>query len=94
MNVADTVKIPTHEEVIIYALPGLTDPSIVPIPVFHAVWGVEYRGYRWQEFGVPFMIVLSQAEARDYNAIYEKIRRKYAQFSPGIKGCFGWRGRG
>jgi hypothetical protein len=39
-------------------------------------------GYvRFDEFGLPFYIVLGSEEKNDYDKIYDKIRRKYAQFS-------------
>jgi len=37
--------------------------------------------FRFEEFGFPFYVVLNAEEKNDYDKIYEKIRRKYAQFS-------------
>ena len=82
MNVSDTITTPANDEVVIYELPGLNDPETILIPVFHASWKVHHA---WasspDDFGLPFLIVLRPAEGRDYDIVYDKIRRKYTQFS-------------
>ena len=82
MNLADTITTPANDEIVIYELPGLNDPESILIPVFHASWKLHHT---WasspDDFGMPFLIVLRPAEARDYEVVYDKIRRKYTQFS-------------
>lgn len=83
----DVLPDPSRDEVVLYELPGLDDPGAVLLPVVHGTLvrsAVTYRydnRMRFEEFGLPFFVVLSAEEKTDYDKIYEKIRRKYAQFS-------------
>jgi ubiquitin carboxyl-terminal hydrolase 4/11 len=78
---------PSKDEVFLFETPGADDPEAVLLPVMHGYLGqsstYRYGGsrLRFEEFGFPFYVVLSPEEKNDYDKIYEKIRRKYAQFS-------------
>ena len=85
MLVADVLADPAKDDVTIYELPGLNEPESVVLPVVHGYWNQRPQYYynvpRFEEFGIPFYVVLTKDEKTDYDRIYEKIRRKYAQFS-------------
>lgn len=54
--------------------------SIV-LPVIHKRKVVYNGRVDFKSFGVPFYIVLTGDERRDFKKIYEKIRCRYSQFS-------------
>jgi Ubiquitin carboxyl-terminal hydrolase len=57
------------------------------LPVTHGFWSTRSGSYvyasahQFQEFGIPLYIVVNKDEKGDFGKIYEKIRRRYAQFS-------------
>jgi len=84
MILADVITDPIKDDVAIYELPGLNSPDTVVLPVVHGIWTTRSTTYsfnRFEEFGMPFYVVLTKDEQLDYEKIYEKIRRKYSQFS-------------
>jgi hypothetical protein len=85
MLLADAITDPIKDDVTIYELPGLNTPDAVVLPVIHGFWSTRpvytYSSHRFEEFGLPFYVVLTKDEQSDYEKIYEKIRRKYSQFS-------------
>src|SRR5947207_81381 len=84
MLLADVLPDPSKDDVTIYELPNLNLPDSIIVPVFHGYWNPRaYYSYanRFEDFGIPFYIVLTPQEVHDYDRIYEKIRHKYSQFS-------------
>src|ERR1700685_1797225 len=84
MLLADVVPDPIKDDVTIYELPGLNTPDAVVLPVIHGFRSTRmytYSSNRFEEFGLPFYVALTKDEQSDYEKIYEKIRRKYGQFS-------------
>src|SRR5271170_3706212 len=82
MLLADVITDPIKDDVTIYELPGLNSPDSVVLPVIHGFWSTRsYSYHRFEEFGMPFYVVLTNDEQSDYEKVYEKIRRKYSQFS-------------
>src|SRR5277367_4862342 len=85
MLLADAITDPIKDDVTIYELPGLNTPDAVVLPVIHGFWSTRpvytYSSHRFEEFGLPFYVVLTKDEQSDYEKIYEKIRRKYGHFS-------------
>ena len=85
MPLADALPDPIKDDVTIYELPGLNLPDSVVLPVIHGFWATRpaysYYMNRFEEFGIPFYVALTKDEQSDYEKIYDKIRRKYSQFS-------------
>ena len=85
MLLADAVPDPIKDDVTIYELPGLNTTDAVVLPVIHGFRSTRtmytYSSHRFEEFGLPFYVALTKDEQSDYEKIYEKIRRKYGQFS-------------
>ena len=84
MFLVDVLPDPSKDDVTIYEVPNLNLPDSVLLPVFSGFWSPRtYYSYsnRFEEFGIPFYIVLTPQEVTDYDRIYEKIRNKYSQFS-------------
>ena len=84
MLLADVVPDPSKDDVTVYEVPNLNLPDSILLPVFSGFWNPRiYYSYsnRFEEFGLPFYIVLTPQEVSDYDRIYEKIRNKYSQFS-------------
>jgi len=69
----------------VHDLPELYEDSIV-LPVVHKRMVKDYWGrISFRSFGVPFYIVLAGNERRDSKKVYNKIRRRYGQFSQAIE---------
>src|ERR1700737_2851642 len=71
----------------LYELPQLREDGTIVLPVTHGHWSPRshYSAFstnspQFIEFGMPFYIVATKEERGDYEKIYEKIRRRYAQF--------------
>ena len=85
MLLADTVADGGKDDVTIYELPELNAPDSVVLPVISGFWNNRSPYYpyttRFEEFGLPLYVVLTKEEQRDFDKIYDKIRKKYSQFS-------------
>jgi hypothetical protein len=70
----------------VHELPELQHENSIVLPVVHKRMATSYLGrISFSYFGVPIYIVLTGDERRDYKKIYEKIRRRYRQFSEAIE---------
>lgn len=84
MLLADHITDPSKDDVTIYELPELNEPDSILLPVVHqfpAPSKLYGFGPRFEDFGIPFYIVLTKEERADFEKIFEKIRQKYTQFS-------------
>jgi hypothetical protein len=81
MLLADVIPDPSKDDITIYELPDLNTPGSVVLPVFNVFNQKNYYIFRFEEFGIPFYIVLTKDEQSNFEKIYEKIKNKYAQFS-------------
>lgn len=69
-----------------HELPELQHENSIVLPVVHKRMVTSLLGRNsFSYFGVPIYIVLTGDERRDYKKIYEKIRRRYSQFSEAIE---------
>lgn len=82
MSLPDVLGEPTRDDVTLYELPQLGEPESVVLPIIHVSQSHRYyNSTSFEEFGLPFYVVLTKEEKTDYDKIYEKIRKRYTQFA-------------
>lgn len=65
-----------------HEVPEMNIPESIVLPVIHKREIVSHgRSVAYKSFGVPFYIVLAREECSDFRRIYDKLCRRYSQFS-------------